>query len=460
MTDRTKKFDAIVIGCGQAGPSLAGRLSAAGMTVALIERKLVGGTCVNTGCMPTKAMVASAYAAHLARHAADYGVTLSGPVGVDMKAIKARKDKVSNDARKGLEDWIASMPGCTLFRGHARFEDQHTVRVGEELLTADKIFLNVGGRASVPDLPGIHDISFLTNSSMMDLDVLPEHLIVVGGSYISLEFAQMFRRFGSKVTVIERASRLIGREDEDVSATILSMFEKEGIAVHLGAEDISFARQDDQTAVTFAHDKPPVVGSHVLLALGRVPNTDDLGLDKAGVAVDKRGFVEVDDQLHTSVPHIWAMGDCNGKGAFTHTSYNDYEIVAANLLDGDPRKVSDRIEAYALYTDPPLGRAGMTEAAVRKSGRRALVGQRPMTRVGRAVEKGETQGFMKILVDADSGEILGCSVLGPGGDEAVHCVLDLMYAKAPVKTLQRAVHIHPNVAELLPTIAQELKPLV
>lgn len=460
MTGAARTFDAIIIGCGQAGPSLAGRLSAAGMTVALVERKLVGGTCVNTGCMPTKTMVASAYTAHLARRAADYGVTLSGPVGVDMKAIKARKDKVSNDARKGLEDWIASMLGCTLFRGHARFEDPHTVRVGDDLLTAGKIFLNVGGRASVPDLPGLADITFLTNSSIMDLDVLPEHLVVVGGSYISLEFAQMFRRFGSEVTVIERAPRLIGREDEDVSGTILSMFEKEGITVHLGAEEISFTRQDDQTAVTFAQGKPPVVASHVLLALGRVPNTDDLGLDKAGVTVDKRGFVEVDDQLHTSVPHIWAMGDCNGKGAFTHTSYNDYEIVAANLLDNDPRKVSDRIEAYALYTDPPLGRAGMTEAAVRKSGRRALVGQRPMSRVGRAVEKGETQGFMKILVDADSGEILGCSVLGPGGDEVVHCVLDLMYARAPVRTLQRAVHIHPNVAELLPTIAQELKPLV
>lgn len=460
MTGEARKFDAIVIGCGQAGPSLAGRLSAAGMTVALIERKLVGGTCVNTGCMPTKAMVASAYAAHLARRAADYGVTLSGPVGVDMKAVKARKDKVSNDARRGLENWIASMPGCTLFRGHARFEDPHSVRVGDDVLTAEKIFLNVGGRASVPDLPGIHDIPFLTNASIMDLDVLPEHLAVVGGSYISLEFAQMFRRFGSEVTVIERAPRLIGREDEDVSAAILSMFEKEGITVHLGAEEISFARQGDKTAVTFARGKAPAIASHVLLALGRVPNTDDLGLDKAGVTVDKRGFIEVDDQLHTSVPHIWAMGDCNGKGAFTHTSYNDYEIVAANLLDNDLRKVSDRIEAYALYTDPPLGRAGMTETAVRKSGRRALVGQRPMTRVGRAVEKGETQGFMKILVDADSGEILGCSVLGPGGDEAVHCVLDLMYAKAPVKTLQRAVHIHPNVAELLPTIAQELKPLV
>jgi pyruvate/2-oxoglutarate dehydrogenase complex dihydrolipoamide dehydrogenase (E3) component len=454
-----KTFDAIIIGAGQAGPPLAGRLTAAGMSVALIERKLVGGTCVNTGCMPTKAMVASAYAAHLARRAADYGVTLSGPVGVDYRAIKARKDKVSNDARSNLESWIAGMDRCALYRGHARFESANTVRVGDELLSAEKIFLNTGGRASVPDLPGVNDISFLTNSSMMDLDVLPRHLVVVGGSYVSLEFAQMFRRFGSEVTVIEKSPRLIGREDEDVSAAILSIFENEDITVHLGADDISFARQGSDIAVSFSAGKVPAVGSHVLLAVGRTPNTDDLGLDKAGIEVDERGFIVVDDQLRTSVPGIWAMGDCNGKGAFTHTSYNDYEIVAANLLDNDPRKVSDRIEAYALYTDPPLGRCGMTEAAVRKSGRRALVGQRPMTRVGRAVEKGETQGFMRILVDADSKEILGCSVLGPGGDEAIHCVLDLMYAKAPISTLARATHIHPNVSELLPTIAQELKPL-
>lgn len=454
-----KTFDAIIIGAGQAGPSLAGRLTAAGMSVALIERKLVGGTCVNTGCMPTKAMVASAYAAHLARRAADYGVTLSGPVGVDYKAIKARKDKVSNDARGNLESWIAGMDKCTLYRGHARFESANSVRVGDDLLSAEKIFLNTGGRASVPDLPGVNDISYLTNSSMMDLDELPRHLVVVGGSYVSLEFAQMFRRFGSEVTVIEKSPRLIGREDEDVSAAILSIFENEDITVQLGADDIGFARKGNEIAVTFSADKAPAVGSHVLLALGRTPNTDDLGLDRAGVEVDKRGFIVVDDRLRTSVPGIWAMGDCNGKGAFTHTSYNDYEIVAANLLDNDPRKVSDRIEAYALYTDPPLGRCGMTETAVRKSGRRALVGQRPMTRVGRAIEKGETQGFMRILVDAGTKEILGCSVLGPGGDEAIHCVLDLMYAKAPVSTLARATHIHPNVSELLPTIAQELKPL-
>ncbi|GLS35660.1 mercuric reductase [Mesorhizobium tianshanense] len=454
-----KTFDAIIIGAGQAGPSLAGRLTAAGMSVALVERKLVGGTCVNTGCMPTKAMVASAYAAHLARRAADYGVTLSGPVGVDYKAIKARKDKVSNDARGNLESWIAGMDKCTLYRGHARFVTADTVRVGNDLLSAEKIFLNTGGRASVPDLPGVNDISYLTNSSMMDLDELPRHLVVVGGSYVSLEFAQMFRRFGSEVTVIEKSPRLIGREDEDVSDAVLSVLENEAIAVHLGADDIRFVKHGNDIAVTFSAGKAAAVGSHVLLAVGRTPNTDDLGLDKAGVEVDKRGFIVVDDQLRTSVPGIWAMGDCNGKGAFTHTSYNDYEIVAANLLDNDPRKVSDRIEAYALYIDPPLGRCGMTETAVRKSGRRALVGQRPMTRVGRAIEKGETQGFMKILVDADTKEILGCSVLGPGGDEAIHCVLDLMYAKAPVSTLARAVHIHPNVSELLPTIAQELTPL-
>jgi pyruvate/2-oxoglutarate dehydrogenase complex dihydrolipoamide dehydrogenase (E3) component len=454
-----QKFDAIIVGAGQAGTPLAGRLTSAGMTVALIERKLVGGTCVNTGCMPTKAMVASAHAAHLARRAAAYGVTLSGPVGVDMKAIKARKDKVSNDARGNLEAWIAGMKGCTLFRGHARFEAANRIRVGNDVLSADKIFLNTGGRASVPDLPGIDKIDFLTNSSMMNLDVLPRHLVVVGGSYISLEFAQMFRRFGSEVTVIEKGDRLIGREDEDVSAAIKSILENEGIKIHLDADAISFAKKGDETAVTFSAGKPAVVGSHVLLALGRTPNTDDLGLEKARIEVDKYGYIPVDDQLRTSVPGIWAMGDCNGKGAFTHTSYNDFEIVVANLLDHDPRRVSDRIEAYALYIDPPLGRCGMTEAAAKKSGRKVLVGQRPMTRVGRAVEKGETQGFMKILVDADTKEILGCSVLGPGGDEAVHCVLDLMYAKAPVSVLQRAMHIHPNVAELLPTIAQELKPL-
>ncbi|MGE3366905.1 MAG: FAD-containing oxidoreductase [Rhizobiaceae bacterium] len=456
----TQIFDAIIIGCGQAGPPLAGRLNDAGMKVALIERKLVGGTCVNTGCMPTKAMVASAYAAHLARDAAAYGVTLSGPVGIDMKAVKARKDKVTLDSRSGLEGWIAGMANCTLFRSHARFESPTIVRVGDELLQAGKIFINTGGRAVVPDFPGIGDIDYLTNSSMMALDVLPRHFVVIGGSYIALEFAQMFRRFGSEVTVIERGARLVSREDEDVSNAVKGILEREGITVHLNADAIAFeAEPNGAKRISFRRDKPPVNASHVLLAVGRQPNTDDLGLDAAGVATDEKGYIGVDDQLRTNVPGIWAMGDCNGKGAFTHTSYNDFEIVAANLLDKDPRRVSDRIETYALYIDPPLGRAGMNDAAARKSGRKVLVGMRPMSRVGRAVEKGETQGFMKILVDADTREILGCTVLGPGGDEAVHCVLDLMYAKAPYTTLQRAMHIHPNVAELLPKIAQELKPL-
>ncbi len=455
-----RKFDAIIIGCGQAGPPLAGRLTAAGQTVALIERKLVGGTCVNTGCKPTKTMVASAYAAHLARTGADYGVS-TGSISVDMKVVKARKDKVTVDSRSGLEDWIGGMKGCTLYRGHARFEGPHEVRVGDELLHGERIFINVGGRANIPDMPGVSDITYLTNTSMMEVDFLPSHLVVVGGSYIGLEFAQMFRRFGSQVTVVEKGPRLISREDEDVSEAVKGIFEHEGIALRLNAECISFARHPDgvTVGVDCTSGDRAVTGSHVLLAIGRKPNTDDLGLDKAGVSMDKRGYIEVDEQLRTNVPHIWAMGDCNGKGAFTHTSYNDFEIVAANLLDNDPRKVSDRIEAYALYIDPPLGRAGMTETVARKTGRKVLAGQRPMTRVGRAVEKGETQGFMKILVDADTRQILGASVLGTGGDEAIHAVLDLMYARAPVETLQRAVHIHPTVSELLPTIAIELTPL-
>ncbi|WEX11059.1 FAD-containing oxidoreductase [Chelativorans sp. AA-79] len=458
---KAKAFDAIVIGTGQAGTPLAGRLSATGMKVALIERHLVGGTCVNTGCTPTKAMVASAYAAHMARRAGDYGVRLGGDVTVDMKAVKARKDAIAGKSRSNLESWIGGMENCTLLRGHARFESARTVRVGDDLLSAERIFINVGGRAAVPNLPGIHEIDYLTNSTIMELDHLPRHLVVIGGSYVGLEFAQMYRRFGSEVTVVEKGPRLISREDEDVSDAIRKILEGEGIRIRLSAECISFKPHEHGVTVGLdcSSGDRSVIGTHVLLAVGRQANADDLGLDKAGVETDSRGHVTVDDQLRTNVAGIWALGDCNGRGAFTHTSYNDFEIVAANLLDDDPRRVSDRIEAYALYTDPPLGRAGMTEAAVRKSGRRALVGMRPMTRVSRAVEKGEAQGSMKILVDAESDEILGCSVLGPGGDEAVHCVLDLMYAKAPARTLRRAVHIHPNVSELLPTIAQELKPL-
>ncbi len=454
----TKHFDAIIVGAGQAGPPLAGRLTAAGQRVALVERKLIGGTCVNTGCIPTKTLVASAYAAHLARRGADYGVA-TGPVSVDMAKVKARKDEIMLGDRKGVEDWLAGMDGCTVFRGHARFEDPHTISVEGDLLRADRVFLNVGGRAVVPDIPGLAGVEFLTNVSILELDTLPAHLVILGGSYIALEFAQMYRRFGARVTVVERGARLASREDEDVSATIRSILEDEGIDVVVGADDVRIAKTDSGFELTPSAGAVPIAGSHLLLAVGRRPNTDDLGLDAAGVRTDARGYIVVDDELKTNVEHIWAMGDCNGKGAFTHTSYNDFEIVAANLLDGDPRRVSDRITTYALYIDPPLGRAGMTVAQVRASGRRALVGKRPMTRVGRAVEKGETQGFMKVVADADTQEILGATIFGVGGDEAIHAILDVMSAKAPYTTLARTMHIHPTVSELVPTMLQEMTPL-
>lgn len=455
----TKHFDAIIIGAGQAGPSLASRLTSAGKTVAFVERKHFGGTCVNTGCMPTKAMVASAYAAHLARRGADYGVT-TGPITIDFARVMARKDTVRFNSRKGVEGWLKGMPNITVIEGHARFEGPHEVRVGGELLSADQIFLNVGGRAATPDFPGVEDVPYLTNVSIMDLDTLPRHLIVIGGSYIGLEFAQMFRRFGSEVTVIEKGPRLIGREDADVSDAILAILEKEGIQFRLNAECIRFAKRGDDVVagVDCTAGAPEIVGSHLLLATGRRPNTDDLDLERAGVKTDTRGYIEVDETLKTNVPHIYAMGDCNGRGAFTHTAYNDFEIVAANLLDGEERKVSDRISTYGLFIDPPLGRAGMTETEARKSGRKLLVGTRPMSRVGRAVEKGETEGFMKVIVDADSKEILGASILGTGGDEAVQSILDVMYAGKPYTTITHAVHIHPTVSELIPTVFGDLHP--
>jgi pyruvate/2-oxoglutarate dehydrogenase complex dihydrolipoamide dehydrogenase (E3) component len=458
MAGESTNFDAIIVGAGQAGPPLAGRLTEAGQTVAVIERKLVGGTCVNYGCIPTKTLVASAHAAHVARRGAEFGIG-TGDVTVDMAKVKARKDKVMLDDRHGVESWLEGMAGCTLIRGHARFEGPHTIRVDDQLLAADKIFLNVGGRAVVPDIPGLSDVDFLTNVGILDLATLPEHLVIVGGSYIALEFAQMYRRFGARVSVVEKGPRLTAREDEDVSAAVKEILEAEGIEIHLGATAMRIIKRDNGFELYPRDDADPIVGSQLLVATGRAPNTDDLGLDAAGVATDRRGFVEVDDQLRTNVPHIWAMGDCNGKGAFTHTSYNDFEIVAANLLDDDPRRVSDRVTTYALYIDPPLGRAGLTVAEVRASGRKALVGKRPMTKVGRAVEKGETQGFMKVVVDAETEEILGAAVLGVGGDEVVQDILDVMTAKLPYTAISRTMHIHPTVSELVPTMLQELKPL-
>ncbi len=453
-------YDAIVVGAGQAGPPLAGRLTAAGMKVALVERKLVGGTCVNTGCTPTKALVASAYAAHLARRT-DLGVVVPGEVQVDFPRVMARARTVAENSRNRLEGWLRGMQNLTLLHGQARFQDPHTLRVGEESLTAPRIFLNVGGRALVPDMPGVADVPFLTNTSILALDRLPRHLLVVGGSYVGLEFAQVHRRFGAEVTVVEKGPRLVGREDEDVSQAVREILESEGIRVRTQATCIGFAHHPEGVAVNLDCREGPaaLVGSHLLLAVGRRSNTDDLGLEQAGIATDARGNVRVDESLATNVPGVWALGDCNGRGAFTHTSWNDYEIVAANLLDGAQRQVKERIPGYALYIDPPLGRAGMTEAEARASGRPLLVGRRPMTRVSRAVEKGETAGFMKIVADAESRRILGAAILGTGGDEAIHGILDAMHAGISCEELRWAVPIHPTVSELIPTVLQEMQPV-
>ena len=456
-----KRFDAVVIGAGQAGPPLARRLAAAGKTVAIVERKLFGGTCVNTGCMPTKTLVASARVAHVVRRAASYGVTVPGPLEFDLRRAKARADAVSTDARQGVESSLRDTAGVTVIEGHARFTSRDTIEVGEDVLSAERIFLDVGGRARLPRIAGIEEVPHLTNASILQLESLPRHLVIIGGGYVGLEFAQMYRRFGSDVTIVEMGPRVAAREDEDVSSAISGILEGEGIQVRVRAECISVS--SDRQGVTARLDcdagDRTVTGSHLLLAAGRRPNTDDLDLDRAGVAVDARGYIRVDDFLRTNVEGIWALGECNGRGAFTHTAYNDYQIAVANLLEGDPRKVSDRIEAYALYIDPPLGRVGLTDHEARKTGRALLHGKRPMTRVGRAVEKDETQGFMKAIVDAETKKIVGATILGTGGDEAIHGILDAMYAGATSTTLARSVGIHPTVSELVPTLFGELRPL-
>ena len=454
-------YDAIIIGAGQAGPPLAEQLGQNGYKTAIIERHLLGGTCVNVGCIPTKTLVGSARVANFARRASEFGVLLDSPVRVDMTRVKARKDEVAGTANANVAAWIESMENVTLIRGHATFTGERALDVNGDALSADRIFINVGARARIPDFPGVKDVDFLTNSGMMDVDFLPEHLLIVGGSYIGLEFAQMYRRFGSDVTVVEVQDRLIAREDDDVSDAVREILESEGVTVRLKAECIGFERGPEAVRMNIdcEEDSTPIDGSHVLLAVSRIPNTDDLGLDKAGVGMDERGFIAVDDELKTSADGVWAIGEVNGRGAFTHTAYNDFEIVAANVVDEGRRRASDRIQCYGLFIDPPLGRVGMTEREVRESGIEALIGTRPMTRVGRAKEFGETQGFIKILVDAQSKEILGASILGLTGDEAVHSILDVMYSREPYTVISRAVHIHPTVSELIPTVLQGLEPL-
>jgi pyruvate/2-oxoglutarate dehydrogenase complex dihydrolipoamide dehydrogenase (E3) component len=454
-----KQYDAIIIGTGQAGPALANRLTGAGQRVAVIERDRFGGTCVNYGCTPTKALVASARAAHMARRAADFGVEIDGEVRVDMARVKARKDEIAGASNEGVESWMKGLEGADVYEGHASFEGPKQVRVGEERLEAGQIFINVGARASVPPIEGLADSGYLTNRTLLDLEILPEHLIVLGGGYVGVEFAQIFRRFGSRVTIIDR-SRLMSKEDADVSAAIAEIFAGEGIEVLTDVEVRRVAARDGGVAVTVDDGgEREIAGSHLLAALGREPNTDDLGLEHAGIEVDDKGFIEVDDHLRTSADDVWAMGDCNGRGAFTHTSYNDYEIVAANLLDGEDRRVSDRIDTYAAFIDPPFARVGLNETELRQAGRPALVAHLPMKKVARARERSETAGFMKIFVDPDRHHILGASLLGIRSDEVIHAITDIMYAGAPYTVIARAVHIHPTVSELIPTMLGDLKPL-
>jgi pyruvate/2-oxoglutarate dehydrogenase complex dihydrolipoamide dehydrogenase (E3) component len=454
-----RDYDAIVIGTGQAGPSLAKDLAGAGQRVAIIERKAFGGTCINTGCTPTKTLIASARVAHMARRAADFGVDVPGPITVDLARAKARKDAIVRAWSAATESSLREASNCTVCNGHARFLSAHEVAVGGEVLRGAAIFINVGARAAPPPIPGLGAIPYLTNSSMLELESLPKHLVIIGGSYIGLEFGQMYRRFGSEVTILEHAPRLVMREDEEISSAAREVLEAEGVQVFVGAHNLALSRDGDGFRLRFEAASGPVAvgGSHLLIATGRRPNTDDLGLDRAGVTTDARGYIQVDGTLRTNVPHIWALGDCNGRGAFTHTSYNDYEIVAGNLLRGEQRTVNDRVTAYALYMDPPLGRAGMTEAEARKAGKRVLVARMPMSDVARAIERSETAGLMKLLADGDTKQLLGAAILGTEGDEVIHCIIDLIQARAPYTVLQRTVHIHPTVAEYWPVLAGELE---
>ncbi|MDR5813555.1 FAD-containing oxidoreductase [Caballeronia sp. LZ033] len=458
----SQHFDAVVIGTGQGGSPLAVRLAESGRRTAVIERHLFGGTCVNVGCTPTKTYVASARAAHVARTAARYGVMIDGDIAIDMARVKARKDEVIGSSRSSVEKWLRGTKNLTVFKGHGRFTGPHALRIeaadgSTQDIDADLVFINTGTRAAVPPVNGLESVPYLTNASILELTEVPEHLVIVGASYIALEFGQMFRRFGSRVTLLVRGERILTREDADVARAMQDVLSREGVEFRF---DTDLQRVEPLAAgVRIVTGTGTVDASHLLFATGRTPNTDDLGLEHTGIAVNRHGMIDVDGQLRTSVPGIYAIGDVNGRGAFTHTSWNDYEIVASNLLDGEARSVDTRIMAYAVFVDPPFARVGMSEEEVRKDGREALIATMPMARVGRARERGETDGFMKALVDARTKRFLGAAIYGIEGDEAIHTFIDIMNADAPYTTLQRAMHIHPTVSELIPTLLEGLKPL-
>ncbi|WP_250490059.1 FAD-containing oxidoreductase [Caballeronia sp. INML2] len=452
-------FDALVIGTGQGGSPLAVRLAQSGKRTAVIERHLFGGTCVNVGCTPTKTYVASARAAHVARTAAQYGVMIGGDITIDMARVKARKDEVIGGSRTGIEAWLRGTENVTVLKGHARFTGPHALSIeaadgSTQDIGADLVFINTGTRAAVPEIDGLERVPYLTNSTILELTEVPEHLVIVGASYIALEFGQMFRRFGSRVTLLVRGERILTREDEDVARAMQGVLAREGVAFRFGAQ---IGRVEPSAGgVRIVCGDETIDASHLLFATGRTPNTDDLGLTQAGIAVNRHGMIDVDGQLRTKVEGVYALGDVNGRGAFTHTSWNDYEIIASNLLDGESRSVDTRIMAYAVFVDPPFARVGMSEEEVRKDGREALIATMPMSRVGRARERGETDGFMKALVDARTQRFLGAAIYGIEGDEVIHTFIDIMNADAPFTTLQRAMHIHPTVSELIPTLLEGL----
>jgi pyruvate/2-oxoglutarate dehydrogenase complex dihydrolipoamide dehydrogenase (E3) component len=453
-----ERYDAIVIGAGQGGKPLAIDLAKAGRHTALVERQYVGGTCINVGCTPTKTMVASARVAYLARRGADYGVR-AGDVSVDMAAVRRRKQAVVEDFRNGSIRRIEATEGLDLLMGDARFVGPKALEVrmnggGVRRLEAEWVFVNTGGRPAPLDVPGAAEVSTLDSTSIMELDELPEHLVVLGGGYIGLEFGQMFRRYGSRVTIVQRGPQLLGREDTDVAEAVAGILVEDGVEVLLDTHATSVAAAGGGVALTVAGPggERTVEGSHLLVAAGRVPNTDGLGLDAAGIRTTARGEVAVDERLATSVDGVWAIGDVKGGPQFTHISYDDYRILRANLLEGGDRTVADRPVPYTVFMDPQLGRIGMTESEARASGRDTLVAKIPMSYVARATEMGETRGFMKAIVDRGSKEILGAAVLGIEGGEIMAMFQLAMMGRLPYTVLEEAVFAHPTLAESLNTL--------